>query len=174
MTMDSFLESLGKALEGAGALLDMDGGYFWVLLGLVLIVLESFGAALALASLGVGAIVTGIVAFTGALGLYGLLVVFCLASLVLFAVSRPLANKITNKGGAQETNIMGLMGLTALVVHDIGGTHKPGYVKVRGEEWRAIPAGDIAIGTGSTVYVVGSQGATLVVDTNKPVEKEVE
>jgi len=169
--LDNLLESLGTSLESVGAMLSMEGGYFWVLLGLVLVILESFGAALALASLGVGAILTGLVAFCGLLNLYGLLVVFAVVSLILFAVSRPLANKLTASNGSTETNVRGLIGRTALVVRDVAGPHRPGYVKVDGDEWRAVSVGDVALGTGATVYITDVQGATLSVDT-KPLEQE--
>ena len=132
--LDNLLESLGTSLENVGALLSMEGGYFWVLLGLVLILLECFGAALALASLGAGAILTGLVAFCGLLNLTGLLAVFAVASLALFAVSRPLANRLTSSKGKRETNVRGLVGRTALVVRDIAGRHRPGYVKIDGDE----------------------------------------
>jgi len=155
-------------------LLDYEFGYFWVLVGMVLIILESLGAALALASLGVGALVTAIVAFLGLLSLAGLLVVFVVASLVVFGVSRPLAHRLSGEGGKVKTNAEGMVGRTGMVIRDIGGKNQPGYVKLAGDEWRSLPVVDMTIPTGTEVVILKVEGATLTVEPCQPVTSQEE
>jgi membrane protein implicated in regulation of membrane protease activity len=120
-----------------------------------------------------GALLTSIAAFCGLLGLHGLIIVFVLLSIAIFAGSRPLARRLggrRGKKGEHDTNIDGLVGRAAVVTQEIGGHHKPGYVKVGGEEWRAIPVQDSAIPAGTMVQVTKVEGATLTVMQN-PIEE---
>ncbi|MBM4353193.1 MAG: NfeD family protein [Deltaproteobacteria bacterium] len=153
-------------------LLDYEFGYFWVLAGMVLIILESLGAALALASIGVGALITAVFAFLGLLSLSGLLVVFVVASLAMFGISRPLAHRLTGEGNKVKTNTEAMLDRTGLVIRPIGGKTQPGYVKLSGDEWRAFPVADMAIPAGVQVVIRKVEGNTLTVEPCQPVKEE--
>ncbi len=153
-------------------LLDYEFGYFWVLVGMVLIILESLGAALALASIGVGALLTAVVAFFGLLSLSGLLVVFVVASLVMFGVSRPVAHRLTGEGNKVKTNTEAMLERTGVVIRPIGGKTEPGYVKLAGDEWRAFPLNDMAIPSGIQVVIRKVEGNTLTVEPCSTAKEE--
>jgi inner membrane protein len=172
--LDKLVEWLGKAMEFMGSeVLSMENGYAWILLGLVLIILESLGAALFCASLGLAAIITGLIAFTGLFSLTWLLVVYAAAALAVFAASRPLANRMTGGKSQTNTNIHGLIGQCGLVVEEIKGMHDPGYVKIAGDQWRSVPLRDEMIPVGTKVYILQIEGATLTVDIKPPQQEEL-
>jgi membrane protein implicated in regulation of membrane protease activity len=60
--------------------------------------------------------------------------------------------------------VPGMVGESALVVKTIRGKHEPGLVRLRGEEWLAIPLDPNAvIEQGSDVIVADIDRGTLVV-----------
>jgi membrane protein implicated in regulation of membrane protease activity len=57
-----------------------------------------------------------------------------------------------------------MVGETALVTKQIAGSHHPGWVRARGEEWLAIPLDPSAtIEAGTDVVVADIERGTLVV-----------
>lgn len=171
--LDKLVEWLGQAMEFMGSeVLSLENGYAWILLGLVLIILESMGAALFCVSLGAAAIVTGLIAFAGIFSLTWLLVIFAGVALGLFGASRPLANRMTGGKSRTDTNIHALIGARGVVTEEIKGTHEPGYVKIAGDQWRCLPVRDEVIPVGARVYICKIEGATLTVDTNLPVKED--
>ncbi len=60
--------------------------------------------------------------------------------------------------------VQGMVGETALVTKAIKGSHHPGSVRARGEEWLAIPLDPSAsIETGTDVVVADIERGLLVV-----------
>jgi len=156
-------------------LLDFEYGYFWLILGIILTIMEAMGAMFALASLGIGAMLTAVVAFLGWLTLPWLLGVFAVASLAVFALSRPLVNRITASGAHVKTNVEAMVGRTGVVTQPVGDRSSPGYVKVGGDEWRAVPVDDKPVAVGTKVVIRQVEGATLhVAVEEKPHGKEEE
>ena len=97
------------------------------------------------------------------------LVVFLIVSVLLFAITRPIAVKYFNKERA-KTNAESLIGEQALVIEDIDTVQSVGRVEIRGMEWSAKtdePDGKIA--KNKIVVVDGIQGVKLIVR-----EKEVQ
>lgn len=158
-------------MELVEQLMDVEYGYFWTLLGLVLLILEAMGGALALASLGVGALITAVFAYLGLLSLPGLLGVFAVTAIVLFAISRPLANRITSTHPSNKTNVEAMVGKEACVVKLIDGRTSAGYVKLAGDEWRAITNDGVTLHPGTRVIIRGMEGATVFVT---PLEEKEE
>jgi len=146
-------------------LLNVENGYFWVIVGVGLIILETIlgSATFALASLGAGAIITGFLAFAGVLCFNWLLVVFAVVSVVLFVVSRPLAHRILTKTTEVKTNVDAMVGRVGVVTSAIRGTSKPGYVKLAGDEWRSFPSDGAPIPEEAEVVIERVEGATLFV-----------
>jgi len=174
--LDRLLEQLGGVLEYLGQVMSVENGYFWMLLGLILIIVEAvLGAAtaLALGSIGVAAFLTGVVAFLGLHSLTGLIIVFIVVSLALFFLSRPLTKRLMG-GAAEETNVDAMAGKLGVVTAEIGGLAAPGYVKIAGDQWRSLPARGKTIPEGATVRVKKVEGATLIVDIESTKEKEEE
>ena len=62
--------------------------------------------------------------------------------------------------------VQGMIGDTAVVTRAIEGSHHPGRIRARGEEWQAIPLDpDETIQLGSSVVVADVQRGLLVVYT---------
>jgi membrane protein implicated in regulation of membrane protease activity len=62
------------------------------------------------------------------------------------------------------SGVSGMIGETALVTKKIKGTHHPGSVRARGEEWLAIPLDPSAtIAAGTDVIVADIERGLLVV-----------
>jgi membrane-bound ClpP family serine protease len=60
--------------------------------------------------------------------------------------------------------IEGMVGETALVTREVGGSTHPGLVRARGENWHAMSMfPDTTIGVGSTVVVADVERGLLVV-----------
>jgi len=154
-------------MELLSQLVDVEYGHFWTLLGLVLVILEAAGGALALASLGLGALITAVFAYLGLLTIPWLLAVFAVGSIVLFAASRPLANRLSNSGPATKTNVEGMVGREATVIKEIDGRAKAGYVKLAGDEWRAVTLNGAMLQPGTRVVIRGMEGATVFVTASQ-------
>lgn len=134
----------------------------WLVAGIVLIVVEMVSATFVLVWLGVAAIVTGIGAFVVhdlllQVGLFGVL------SIVLLAVTRPLAKKLRQRKTGYVSNVEHLVGERGVVISRIppGGT---GTVRVGSDVWsaRAERMAD-AMEAGEWVEVRMVRSATLVV-----------
>jgi membrane-bound ClpP family serine protease len=62
------------------------------------------------------------------------------------------------------SGVQGMVGETAFVTKEIAGTHHPGMVRARGEEWLAIPLDpDARIERGTDVVVADIERGLLVV-----------
>ncbi|HVX23629.1 MAG TPA: NfeD family protein [Acidimicrobiales bacterium] len=60
--------------------------------------------------------------------------------------------------------VQGMIGDTAVVTRAIDGTHRPGRIRARGEDWLAIPLDpQEKIEAGTDVVVADVQGGLLVV-----------
>jgi len=155
-------------------ILDVENGWFWLVLGLVGIILEALSIALVFASMGLAAILTGVISFLGVHSFACLLGIFIVLSMAIFFASRPLAAKLPF-GKSTETNIHALIGRPGVVTEPIGGSDKPGRVKLSTEEWRALPADDQSFQTGTRVMVKRIEGSTAyVVREPQPVQTKEE
>lgn len=150
---------MGDLLEA----LNPTNGPVWLIAGVALVILEALGGHLAFLSLGVGAVFTGVLAFFGFLELWALLLVFAVSSLVTFLLARRISSSWHTKGNSQS-NYLALVGREAVVVKDIPGPMVPGYVKIAGEEWRAVAKAGWPLTAGQRVVVLGVEGVTLLVE----------
>ena len=146
-------EIFGEILD----LLDVTNGYFWVVLGLVLVILEALGAGLA---------------FVGDYSFTTLLVVMGLSSIVVFALSRPLAARLHGK--ATHTNVDALVGKIGVITRTVGGANHPGNVKVMGEVWRCLGGNGEAFDVDTCVTIERVEGNTLYVSgpVSRPCKEE--
>ncbi|UCH77653.1 MAG: NfeD family protein [Candidatus Coatesbacteria bacterium] len=64
--------------------------------------------------------------------------------------------------GPRRTNVEALIGLKGVVIDEVAPL-KYGRVKVRGEDWAAIPAAEVSIPAGAVVIVQGYEGVKLIV-----------
>jgi membrane protein implicated in regulation of membrane protease activity len=138
----------------------------WMILAALFIVGEIFTAGFFLLPIGIGAAIAGLTALLGANTVWQL-VVFVVASFILFLVSRRFAQKVTKEQppgvGADR-----FVGQECVVLEKIVNLDDAGRVRMGKEEWRAESDNGDPIEAGTTVIVVRLSGTHLVV---KPVEK---
>ncbi len=138
----------------------------WMILAALFIVGEIFTAGFFLLPIGIGAAIAGLIALLGGNTIWQL-VVFVVASFVLFLVSRRFAQRITKEQppgiGADR-----FIGEECVVLENINNLEGTGRVRMGKEEWRAESHNEGEIETGTKVTVVRLSGTHLVV---KPVEE---
>lgn len=137
--------------------------YYWVIIGLVLIIAEMFTSGFVLAVFGLAGIAAGMLALMG-LGTTVQLLGFVVITLVLFVAVRPLMLRhFAGEGGKVKTNVEALIDREGLVMERIDALAHTGRVKVGGEDWRAVTGDDAVIETGAKVKVLKVDGAKLIV-----------
>ena len=134
---------------------------FWATLALVLATLELIDGTFILLSLGLGCLFPMVAASLGLDSTVGLVGICILGQLSVFFAIRPFFRKWADPGDL-PTNADALIGRFGLVTEDIS-RHTPGYVKIGGEEWRAVSSDDAQIDKGMEVKVIGLSGATVEV-----------
>ena len=141
----------------------------WLGLFVLFLVIEIITMGLTTIWFAGGALVAFLAAILG-LGVSVQIVLFVIVSLLLLAVTRPLAMKYFNQE-RQKTGAELLIGQKALVLEDIDTLAAKGRVEVRGQEWAAkTDAPDGKIPKNTVVVVEGIQGVKLIVRNGE--EKE--
>lgn len=137
---------------------------FWVLLGVILIVAETFTLGFVLLWFGVGALIAAGAGMLG-IGLLGQFLIFALVSIALTAASRTIFANFLSRGEDETVKIGvdSLPGQIGTVTMASKGALKEGAVKVYGSTWTAFPEDDIELVEGEKVEVVRVQGASIYV-----------
>ncbi len=135
----------------------------WIVAGIVLIVVEMVSATFVLVWLGVAAVITGL----GALFIRDILLqvaVFSLLSLVLLALTRPLARKLRARKAGYVSNVDHLVGERGVVIGRIA-EGRTGMVRVGSDVWSARGKQPTdAIDAGEWVEVRAVRSSTLIVE----------
>lgn len=141
----------------------------WLGLFVLFLVIEIITMGLTTIWFAGGALVAFLAAILG-VGASVQIVIFAIVSLLLLALTRPLAMKYFNQE-RQKTGAELLIGQKALVLEDIDTLAAKGRVEVRGQEWAAkTDAPDGKIPKNTVVVVEGIQGVKLIVRNGE--EKE--
>jgi len=141
----------------------MDTNYWWawMVLAAVFIIGEILTAGFFLICFGVGAIAAGVLALLGG-NMIWQLAVFIVVSLIMFLVSRKLADRVSEEQppgiGADR-----FVGKPCIVLEKIDNHKNTGIVRMDKEEWRAESDGDEIIPAGSKVIVTRLDGSHLLV-----------
>lgn len=136
-------------------------GIFWLIIVIVMAIIEIITLGLTTIWFAGGALVAFIASLLGA-NLAVQVVLFIVVSLVLLAVTRPLAVKFFNKG-RESTNAESLIGGRAVVKQEIDNLNARGMVSVNGQEWTARAFEDKIIPQGATVEIMEISGVKLLV-----------
>lgn len=135
---------------------------FWLVISAVLIVIEICTLGLTTIWFAAGALVAALVAYLG-VGTIGQWIFFLVVSVVLLALTRPLAIKHLNNKTVR-TNADSLIGEIAIVTEEIDNIAGKGTAKIQGEEWTARSTKDeVIIEKGAKVKILGISGVKLVV-----------
>lgn len=136
---------------------------FWIVAGLILVILEITTLTFILLWIGIGAIIAGISAFLAPnLGMQ--LLVFSISSLLLLIYTRPLTKRWRNKTPNIQSGVYALIGKEGVVIEEIK-EQQTGAVKIGGEIWSA--TSDTFIESGENVQVIDIKGVTLQVKSLK-------
>lgn len=141
---------------------------YWLAIFVALLIIEIVTLGLTTIWFALGALVAFVFAIIG-FGFYVQVAVFLIASVLLFAMTRPIAVKYFNQE-REKTNAEALIGQYAIVTEAIDTMQSAGRVEIQGMEWSAKtdePDGKIA--KDKVVVVDGIQGVKLIVR-----EKEVQ
>ncbi len=141
--------------------------HVWMIIGIAFVIIEIFDPAFFFISLGIGGIVTGLLAMIpfikNSIPLQILL--FAIVSFISFLFMRKLGKKVLSNPGS-ETNVNALIGKPGFVTKEIPQEGK-GYVKIGGEEWSAITEDGSAIPQGGKVTITGIEGNKVIVRQNR-------
>lgn len=138
---------------------------FWVLLGVVLIVAETFTLGFVLLWFGVGALLAAAAGAVG-IGLLGQFLIFAAVSIALTAASRTIFSNYLSRHGDNDVKIGidALPGQIGTVTSASQGALNEGAVKVYGSTWTAFPEiEDTKLVEGEKVEVVRVQGSSIYV-----------
>ncbi|MEE1621197.1 NfeD family protein [Zafaria sp. Z1313] len=138
-----------------------NGWVFWLALFLILAIIEMMALDLYFLMLSAGALGGVVVALAG--GPFWLqAVVFCVVSLLMILLVRPIAMRHLRKAPATlRTNVDRLLGQDALVLEPT--SRMAGRAKIGGETWSARTEDDAPLEPGNYGTVVRINGATAYI-----------
>ena len=120
-----------------------------------------------MASLGLGALATAVIAFLG-VGMTGQILVFAITTLIVFFAVKPVFDKFFHRfDDPQKTGIEALVGQTGKVTDDIISGASAGRVQIGGENWQARSADAVDIKAETMVTIIRIEGATAFVEIKK-------
>ncbi len=137
--------------------------HIWLILGIVFVIIEIFDPAFFFLSLGIGAIVTGLLALLPFVqrNIWLQIFLFAIISFLAFLSMRKLGKRVLANPGP-DTNVFALKGRQATVTQAIPVDGR-GYVKVGTEEWVAITKDHSALAEGTKVKILDIDGNKLIV-----------
>ena len=140
----------------------MEHWHWWIIVGIGLFILEIFAPGFVLACLGIGAVLTAIVAAMD-VSLELQFIVFAIVSVISFFSIRPFVLKYLDKKEDFKSNTDSVVGRTAIVTKAFDPDQKKGRVKVDGDDWMAYSLESVVLNVGDRVEVVEVDSNTLFV-----------
>ena len=135
---------------------------YWLVIFIVLLIIEIITMGLTTIWFALGALAAFLAGVFG-FGTAVLVGVFLVVSLVLLALTRPVAVKYFNKDRT-KTNAESLIGQHGLVLEEVDTLKSTGRVEVNGQEWSAkTDEPDGNIGKNTVVVIDWIQGVILIV-----------
>ncbi len=132
---------------------------FWIVLGIFFIIAELLTGGFFLLSLGLGSFLAAILNYFN-YDIQVQIIGFIILTIIFIILSRPLYNRLNKNISDKKSNTERLIGLNGKVTEDIN-PHKSGFIKVKGEIWKAISEENIS--KGETVEILKIDGVKLVV-----------
>lgn len=137
--------------------------HYWIIFGIVLMILEIFTPGFLLASFGFGAFSSSIVAYFGFEFKWQLLV-FSIITLSIFFGIRPIYKRYFERFDDQrKTGVDALIGKTCKVTESIVNSDNVGRIQVGGENWKALSEDGQDIEQDELVIITKIEGATAYV-----------
>lgn len=136
-------------------------GIFWLIVVVVMAVIEIITLGLTTIWFAGGALVAFIANIVGA-DLVIQIILFVVVSVLLLALTRPLAVEYLNKGRIR-TNAESLLGRIAVVIQEIDNVNAQGQVSIDGQEWTARATEGEKIPKDALVEIMEISGVKLMV-----------
>ena len=147
----------------------VEPGMFWLVVFIIMVVVELATMGLATIWFAGGAAVAFILSLAGCSFIVQI-VAFFVVSVILLAVTRPLAMKHLNLK-REKTNTDDMIGKSAIVLTAIDNDQGKGQIRFNGIEWTARSAEGTVIPEGAQVEIVEIKGVKAIVKL-KNIEKE--
>lgn len=132
---------------------------FWIVLGIFFIIAELLTGGFFLLSLGLGSFLAAILNYFN-YDIQVQIIGFIILTIIFIILSRPIYNRLNKNIPDKKSNTERLIGLNGKVTEDIN-PHKSGFIKVKGEIWKAISEENIS--KGEIVEILKIDGVKLVV-----------
>ena len=137
----------------------------WIVLGVILIITETFTLGFVLFWFGIGALAAALAGFLG-FGAASQFLIFAIVSILLTALSRTIFARYYSHGDedAIKTGVDALPGQIGTVTTASKGALSEGAVKVFGSTWTAFPeSGEEPLLEGEKVEVIRVRGSSIYV-----------
>lgn len=138
---------------------------FWLIFAGIFFIIEMATVGFLIFWLGIGALLAMVTSFITD-NIVIQTIVFVITSGLLIPLTKPLADKFTNKKSV-ATNSYSLIGKKGIVFADIDSIKATGLVKVNGETWSAKSENGEAISKDTEIKVLSIDGVKLVVSPLK-------
>ncbi|TYB30378.1 MAG: NfeD family protein [Candidatus Mcinerneyibacterium aminivorans] len=135
--------------------------YYWLIFGVLLIVVEIFTPGFFAATLGVSAVITSVVSLIIPSYYTIQWLFFVVLNIVIFVFLRDIFLKYLYGREGNETNISGLVGKEGIVREKID--KETGYVQIYGDMWKAKSIDDHKIEIGEKIIVKQIEGNKVLV-----------
>jgi len=142
----------------------MDPWFYWLIAGILLILLELMFSGAVLLCFGFSATFTSLISLLG-LTIELQIISFIILTIIAFITIRPFFLKYMRaKEKVIETNVYGLIGKEGIVTKRII-QDEIGKIKINGEEWSAISNDNQIIEVGKKVKILNIDGNKLIVNS---------
>ena len=138
---------------------------FWLIAAGIFFIVEIATTGFLIFWLGIGALLAMITSFITN-SIVAQTIVFVVTSCILIPLTKPLADKFTNKKTV-ATNSYSLINKHGIVTMDINPIEATGLVKVNGEIWSAKSQDESIIAQGTEIEVLDIDGVKLIVSPIK-------
>lgn len=142
--------------------MDLDAQYWWLIIGVALIILEVFTPSFFAASLAIGAFAAAILAYFDA-SLAWQMGIFSAVGLASVFFVRPLATKYLYSTEDVKTNADALIGKIGIIKEKIKDGNL-GRVAIDGDEWQCRSMEEMSLSVGQKVRVIDRESIILTVE----------
>ncbi len=139
--------------------------YYWLIATAFLVILELVTAGFGVICFAIGTLIAAILAYFE-LGLEFQISAFIVGSILALVFIRPFALKWLNRHSNEQvaTNADAIIGRKAIVSETIDAVKGTGYVKIDGDQWKAVSADGSVIEAGGEVTVISRESIVLTVN----------
>ncbi len=138
----------------------------WFILAIVFLFLEIFAANYLFISIGIGALLAGIIAFIYPGSIIAQIIFFAIVSFPVYLWLRKNSKRIFRVSTSRMNISNKLQGKKGVITQEIAAKGK-GYVRIAGQEWLAVSQNSKTITEGQAVKVASVSGNKLVVSPVK-------